>query len=135
MVKGKNRRLAFYDILMTVLPSSLLTVALIILALWVLVSSSVMPYYVAIVFQNEMLWYLIKLIGGSWIGLTLMAFVTTVQEWKRIPATKVEKLGACLLFPVYLLSYIPISIVAIFKKVEWTPIQHFSTEELQKKNK
>lgn len=135
VVKGKNRRLAFYDILMTALPSSLLTVALIILALWVLVSSSVMPYYVAIVFQNEMLWYLIKLIGGSWIGLTLMAFVTTVQEWKRIPATKVEKLGACLLFPVYLLSYIPISIVAIFKKVEWTPIQHFSTEELQKKNK
>lgn len=134
VVKRKNYRLAFYDVLMTVVPASLLTVALIILAIWILVSSSIMPYYVAIVFQNEMLWYLIKLIGGSWIGLTLMAFITTLQEWKRIPATRLEKLGACWLFPVYLLSYIPISIVAMFKKVEWAPIQHYSIEE-KKKNK
>ena len=27
-------------------------------------------------------------------------------------------------FPLFLATYVPISIVALFKKVEWKPIQH-----------
>jgi len=31
-------------------------------------------------------------------------------------------------FPLFMLTYIPITIVAIFKKVKWTPIKHHGSK-------
>ena len=41
-------------------------------------------------------------------------------------------------FPIFLLSYIPICLVAPFKKVKWKPIEHsvsLSVDDVKKENK
>jgi cellulose synthase/poly-beta-1,6-N-acetylglucosamine synthase-like glycosyltransferase len=53
-----------------------------------------------------------------------MAALTCILEWRKIGATKKELFGYVITFPLFILSYFPISFVAIFSKVEWKPIQH-----------
>jgi cellulose synthase/poly-beta-1,6-N-acetylglucosamine synthase-like glycosyltransferase len=60
--------------------------------------------------------------GG--VLLMVIACITIVSERKRIGARELELLAYLVAFPLYVLSYIPISLVAIFSKVEWKPITH-----------
>lgn len=64
-------------------------------------------------------------IFGSMCGLLLiLGALTTVTEWKHIHATTLEKLRAVLTFPLFMLTYLPIGIYAVFAKAEWKPIEH-----------
>lgn len=73
---------------------------------------------------------IVSLLHVGWVTLTgslfLMgvALLTVFIEGQRIGARKLELLSYVLAFPIYVLSYLPISIYAIFSKVEWKPIQH-----------
>ena len=53
-----------------------------------------------------------------------MGFVTTMTEWKKIHASNFKKILYMFTFPFFMLTYIPISLTALFKKVEWVPIEH-----------
>lgn len=53
-----------------------------------------------------------------------VGIITTISEWKKIHTKTYKKLFYTLTFPLFMLTYIPIAFVAIFKKVEWTPISH-----------
>jgi len=57
---------------------------------------------------------------------TLLAFglITTVTEWKNINTKAWKKILYVFTFPIFMLTYIPITIVAVFKNVEWKPISH-----------
>ena len=46
------------------------------------------------------------------------------SEWKKILAPGRKKIMYLFSFPLFIATYIPISIVALFKKVEWKPIPH-----------
>lgn len=64
-------------------------------------------------------------IFGSMCGLLLiLGALTTITEWKHIHATTWEKLRAVLTFPLFMLTYLPIGIYAVFAKAEWKPIEH-----------
>lgn len=63
------------------------------------------------------------LIVGALILMSI-AGLTCILERKKIGATSLELLGYVLTFPLFVLSYFPISFYAIFSKVEWKPIQH-----------
>jgi cellulose synthase/poly-beta-1,6-N-acetylglucosamine synthase-like glycosyltransferase len=126
----KGHHFACYDVLMTVLPCSLLTVALVIGAAWIIGAAGFMPYYVQLVFRNEMIQFLGLLLLNMWLGMMALASVTVVSEWQRIHATGWQKVKYIAIFPMYMLTYLPISIQALFAKVQWTPIHHYSTEEL-----
>lgn len=54
----------------------------------------------------------------------VMGFVTTMTEWKNINCPAHKKIMYLFTFPFYLASYVPISIYALFNKIEWKPIQH-----------
>lgn len=60
----------------------------------------------------------------STIVMTFFATVTVMIERKNIGASNLELFAYCLTFPIFILSYIPISFVALFSKVEWKPIEH-----------
>ena len=64
--------------------------------------------------------------GALWGMLTMMALaaLTTIAERDKIGATNKELVAYCLSFPIYMLSYLPISYQAIFSKPEWKPIEH-----------
>lgn len=58
--------------------------------------------------------------------LTMMALaaLTIVAERDHIGATNKELFAYVISFPIYMLSYVPISFQAIFSKAEWKPIEH-----------
>ena len=50
--------------------------------------------------------------------------ITVATEWKRIHAPAWKKIAYTLTFPLFMLTYLPISMAALFMKVEWKPIHH-----------
>lgn len=133
LLHKKGKRIAYYDVLMTCLPCTLLTVFMVALALWILGISAFLPYYVSLVLRQEMIYFLTTVLAYMWISMMLLASATIVSEWKRIPATTIQKLKYIPMFPMYMLTYIPITVQALFTNVTWTPIQHYSTAQLQMK--
>ena len=64
--------------------------------------------------------------------LFIVGLITTITEWKEIHGTSpVKKDPVYLLFPVLYLTYIPISIAALFKKIGWDPIPHNISKSIE----
>lgn len=66
--------------------------------------------------------------------LFALGLLTTITEWKKINARPIKKILYVFTFPIFIFTYVPIAIVALFRKVEWKPIAHTvskSIEELQ----
>ena len=61
---------------------------------------------------------------GAYLTFFLMGALTLLAEYRRIPARAKGKLLALFGFPVFMLSYAPIAIIALFKKFQWLPIEH-----------
>ena len=47
-----------------------------------------------------------------------------IKDWKRIPATPYEKIANLIVFPLFMFTYVPVTIAAVFAKPEWKPIKH-----------
>ncbi len=60
----------------------------------------------------------------SYLSMAAIAALTVLTEWKRIPTTTGRKLFSILCFPLFMLSWLPISMLSIFYKFQWTPIEH-----------
>ena len=67
---------------------------------------------------------LLRIFGSMYGTLFVIGAITTATEWKRIHASPTEKIKAVLTFPVFMFTYLPIAISAIFAKAEWKPIVH-----------
>ena len=61
---------------------------------------------------------------GAYCSFFLIGALTLLAEYRRIPAGVRGKLLALFGFPVFMLSYAPIAILALFKKFQWLPIEH-----------
>lgn len=57
--------------------------------------------------------------------------VTMITERKRIKASAFKRVLYTFTFPFYVLTYVPISVMALFKKVQWTPIKHKINKSLE----
>lgn len=61
---------------------------------------------------------------------------TMITEHSRIRATKKQKIAALFTFPLFMMTFAPISATAMFRKFQWQPIAHtvaISAESLQYK--
>lgn len=117
-----------FDMSMAIMPAVVLTAACVLInsvfaVLTLATGGSVLPILLSV--------------GESALNVYLTLFVvgaiTTATEWKRIPASAIKKLVYAFTFPLFMLTYIPISFAALFAKVEWKPIEHslsLSCEEL-----
>ena len=78
--------------------------------------------------QGAGVWFalrsLLECLGSILATLLVLGGITTVTEWHRIHATTAQKLVYTLTFPLFMLTYLPISLAALFMKVEWKPIHH-----------
>ncbi len=61
---------------------------------------------------------------SGYVSLAFLALMTVLTEWKQIHCSSRQKLLAILTYPFFMATYIPISIVALVRKVEWKPIPH-----------
>ena len=121
LVKGIGKgHFSCYDMSMTVMPAYILTVGLIIAYLVGGVMStaegtSLLPCLMSI----------LQTFLGLYVVLFLVGVFTTITEWKRIHTTPLRKVLYTVTFPLFMLTYIPISMVALFsRKVQWKPIEH-----------
>ena len=67
-----------------------------------------------------------------YIMLFIVGLITTITEWKEIHGTSpVKKILYTFSFPFFILTYIPISIAALFKKIGWDPIPHNISKSIE----
>lgn len=70
----------------------------------------------------------------AYLSMAAIGALTAAAEHRRIRASKLQLLRSVLTFPIYMLSFIPIALLAVFKKFEWQPVPHtaaISVSELQ----
>ena len=117
---------ACFDMLMTLMPAMLLTL------LSVIVNIASIPVGI---FGDSTEWPMLL----ETLGQTVLSFfvifltlggITTITEWKQIHCSKVKKIAYILTFPLFMLTYVPISIIALFKQVKWEPIKHSVSKSL-----
>ena len=117
----EEKSFSCYDLFMTVAPALLIT-ALAFLANAVVLSLGILkedPYTVMFTLEaivSTLVKYYCLLLG---IGL-----LTTITEWREIHCSIRKKIWYVFTFPVFIFTYIPISIAALFQKVQWKPIYH-----------
>lgn len=113
-----------YDMSMTVMPAFFLTVALVLAYLVTGIDSVIegFSFFPCLI-------YIGRTFLGMYLTLFVVGFYTTVTEWKHIYTTAPRKLLYTLTFPLFMLTYIPISVVALFTKVQWKPIQHHRADK------
>lgn len=61
---------------------------------------------------------------NMYLTLFFMGSVITLAEWNRLDASPARKLLYALSFPIFTLTYLPISVAALFQRVEWKPVYH-----------
>ncbi len=70
--------------------------------------------------------------------LFLVGIIALITEWKKIHCAKWKAVLHIFTFPVFMLTYIPISLVALFTHVEWQPIEHkhaMDADEIENQDK
>lgn len=65
-----------------------------------------------------------RLVLSMTSGMFVLGAYTMFTERDRIHIPAYQKIGYLFTFPLYMLTYIPVSFSALKRKVEWTPIRH-----------
>ena len=133
MFKKREMFVSCYDMFMTLAPATLLSIGCILLNLIFLAYGAtdvhmlrrILPGTLGSIAFAGVNFYLIMFSIG---------FITLVTEWNKILAPANKKIKSLFTFPLFMITYVPISLVALVKKVEWKPIAHSiskSVEEIE----
>ena len=124
----EQHRFQCYDMLMTLAPATLLTL------LTIALNSA---FGIAGVLLGHPLWTDVTMeavlgnIVSVYSSLFFFGLVTTITEWRRIHCEWYKKICYLFTFPIFIFTYVPIAIVALFKKVTWVPIRHTIVKSVQ----
>ena len=115
-----------FDMTMNIMPAFLLT------------STSIIVSLIAIIigcFGYGDPTPVLRSLGGylvfSYCFMGAVGLFTTITEWKKIHCVPWKKILYVFTFPIFMFTYLPISVVALFKKVKWEPIAHTRSKNLQ----
>lgn len=70
---------------------------------------------------------MISLVFGLFLSYCISAFMallTLAKDWRRIRATRKEKIRSMFTFPFFMITWLPINLAAPFQKFTWAPIEH-----------
>lgn len=110
-----------YDMTMTILPAMILSV----LGVTVTVVGSIVALCMQQYWGILWIWQsFLSMLLSSYLLLAFIASITVITEWKKIRTSKFKKIFYVFTFPLFMMTYIPITFCALFKKVEWKPIVH-----------
>ena len=128
---GGRKGLSCYDVLMVVAPGSLLTVTLLAVNLLLGAAGVLLgPDAAVAALGTEAQLLLVNLIT-SYCGFAAMGLVTVLSEWDRLQAAPAQKIGYVFTFPIFMMTYVPIAVAALRRKVEWKPIEHHAASGAQ----
>lgn len=76
---------------------------------------------------------LVSMLLGTYVSMLLIGVLTVIPIWNRIRDTEKNKVLAVITFPIYVATFVPIAVTAVFRKRRWAPIAHtvaISTEDM-----
>ncbi len=128
LVKGirknpKGHRFACYDMLMTLAPAMLLTIFAIVLNAIIIILALTGNMSVGTTLATSASSIFFCLFNFI-IFMFVFGVLTTFMEWDSIRASTGKKIRYMFVFPFFQLTYIPIALIALVKKVSWKPIKH-----------
>lgn len=112
-----------YDMTMTVCPAfliSLLSIIFDIIGIFIAFLAGPAYYH----YTSTLGLIILGSVGEAYILFFIMALVTLITEWRSINCRASKKISYIFMFPLFLITYMPIALQALFKKVEWKPIAH-----------
>lgn len=119
----KGSRFACYDMLMTIAPGMLLTVISVLFnaIIIVLALSGTMSVGQTVTSSVSSIFFCLF---NYLLFMFVFGVLTTFVEWDSIRSTTKKKIRYMFTFPFFMLTYIPIALVALVKKCQWKPIRH-----------
>lgn len=121
----KKRSFSCFDMTMNIMPAIFLTFFMLTINVTALVTGSLAGMNIMPVLSS---------LGNCFMGMYGMLFlvgaITVVTEWKNIYTSAIKKILYSFTFPIFMITYVPITIAALFKKVEWKPIVHSEAKTL-----
>ena len=120
------RRFAAYDLFMTVAPGNLLSLISVLVNVTFLIVGSLSHGFLATDRELAMCFGSIAMTFGSmYLTFFVLGLLTTVLERGHIHCPSRLRVFANLFtFPLFMFTYIPITVAALFLKVDWVPTQH-----------
>ncbi len=130
LVKGcvKERKFQCFDMLMTIAPATLITLSTLLFNFF-FICYGIVEQSPDIV--NLAIYEVFSTLAGVYLSLFLVGAITTITEWEQIHCSSFKKIIYLFTFPIFIFTYIPIAIVALFKKVTWVPIQHTISKNVE----
>lgn len=118
--KQSIKNFSAFDMLMTIAPAFLITV----FGLTANLSALLYAFVSNAAFIGTTINSLVYTVLSAYWLLFLVGLLTGITEWKQIHCSSVRKILSFFTFPLFMMTYIPISVQALFVKVEWKPIEH-----------
>ena len=124
----RKKRFGAYDMLMTIAPGNILTLVSAFVNTVYLVIGSLSHGFLAT--QNELsmaVGSLVMTFGSMYVTFFILAIITTISERDHIRVRKGRRwriVSNLFTFPLFMMTYIPINVAALFMKVEWVPTKH-----------
>ena len=123
---AKFHRFAAYDMLMVIGPAMLLTLMCMLVNVTFIVVGALSYGFLATDAEIEMAFgSVIMMFAYMYLTFFAMGFFTTVTERKHIHCPQRWRVIANLFtFPLFMFTYIPLTVAALFLKVDWVPTPH-----------
>ena len=111
-----------YDMAMSIMPAAILTGLSIVVNIGAAIANLVSGGDWAVL--GTAVW---QTVAGLYLTLFAVGAITTLSEWKNIRCTAAKKVLYAFTFPLFMLTFVPICIAAVFKNPGWQPILHTRT--------
>ena len=133
MFKDRDMWLSRYDIFMFLAPSLIFNLATMALSVLAVVMNIVDMHNASKLAPDVGLSFLSGIAGFYALNM-VQGLITVVSEWKKIKATTGRKIAGIFTYPLYMFTYIPISLVALLVRPQWVPIAHKVTKSIEDMN-
>lgn len=122
----KFHRFAAYDMLMVVGPAMLLTLMCLLVNVTFIAVGSLSHGFLATDAEIEMaIGSIIMMLAYMYGTFFVMGLSTTITEWKHIHCPQKWRIFTNLFtFPLFMFTYVPLTVAALFLKVDWVPTPH-----------
>ena len=119
----KGARFACYDMLMTIAPGMLLTIVSVLFnaIIIVLALTGTMSVGQTVASSVSSIFFCLF---NYLMFMFMFGVLTTFVEWDSIRSTTRKKVLYMFTFPFFMLTYVPIALVALVRKCQWKPIRH-----------
>lgn len=123
---GKFHRFAAYDMLMVVGPAMLLTLMCLLVNVTFIAVGSLSHGFLATDAEIEMaIGSIIMMLAYMYGTFFVMGLSTTITERKHIHCPQKWRIFTNLFtFPLFMFTYVPLTVAALFLKVDWVPTPH-----------